>query len=689
MRKNITKNIILLGFILFILRSNYYVFAETETVEKDAVLNNIIVNNEIAEENIAIDEIIDKEEINEEKIDDLEEIKETEEKLIEEENKEENKEEIVEEKNVLNNILTTPEPEENYYTGEEAETEKRENKFSNVTEEMLDPEYWEDKTIIDKDKEILNNEDIDRINQEIVNNKASTNVRDLTTFPDTFDADNIRNSLASDAILTRALYINGTLINNTEYFTNLQNAMRETGFTGTKNTIYSICTNRADLKSWPIDDVIGYSATDPDDEMESAALNLNEPFIIMGVCQVGENKYYWGYSTNCTGWINAKNLAICDNKEEWLGYWKVETTNDDFVVVIDNQIDLKKENSEDKNMMLGTILKLVPDEEIPVSLKNKIDENYVVYIPSKDEEGNAKKEIAILDKNLNVNQGFLKLTQTNFLKAAFSCIGDPYGWGGMEGKMDCSLYTRSIYKCFGLELPRNTTWQQYVPNQKIDISKMTDEEKDKLISTLPAGALLYFSGHAMAYIGMDDNKNFVISDMGSAIEEGGTALESVNCVNVNSLIVIRKTGTTWLNNLVTIINLSNDIDIKDCEVLISDQDFIYDGNEKKPVVTLKYNGNYLFQDINFKVEYINNVDTGIATIKINGINNFDGEIYKTFEIKNIEDVKNNENANTNTETNNILKEDTKINVPKTGDNFELIIILCAISLLGLMITRKK
>ena len=73
-----------------------------------------------------------------------------------------------------------------------------------------------------------------------------------------------------------------------------------------------------------------------------------------------------------------------------------------------------------------------------------------------------------------MHKGYLPLTQNNVLDVAFSCIGDEYGWGGMNGNMDCSLYTRNIYKCFGLELPRNTTWQEKVPEKYVNVSNMSD-----------------------------------------------------------------------------------------------------------------------------------------------------------------------------------------------------------------------
>ena len=47
----------------------------------------------------------------------------------------------------------------------------------------------------------------------------------------------------------------------------------------------------------------------------------------------------------------------------------------------------------------------------------------------------------------------------------------------MLDSVDCSNYIRDIYKCFGLSLARNTTWQSAMPVYKYDVASSTDEEK--------------------------------------------------------------------------------------------------------------------------------------------------------------------------------------------------------------------
>ena len=72
--------------------------------------------------------------------------------------------------------------------------------------------------------------------------------------------------------------------------------------------------------------------------------------------------------------------------------YKVNITGKDFLVVTQDNIILEpstssKETSE-VELKLGTVLKLVPESEIPESVNERATwNNYVVYLPTRNEEG--------------------------------------------------------------------------------------------------------------------------------------------------------------------------------------------------------------------------------------------------------------------------------------------------------------
>ena len=68
-------------------------------------------------------------------------------------------------------------------------------------------------------------------------------------------------------------------------------------------------------------------------------------------------------------------------------------------------------------------------------------------------------------------------------------------------------------------------------------------------------------------------------------------------------------------------------------VTLNPDTYVYDGNEKKPTVTVTYDGQILTENTSYKLTYANNKDAGTASVTINGINSLHGQIVKNFIIK--------------------------------------------------------
>lgn len=496
-----------------------------------------------------------------------------------------------------------------------------------VTKEMCDSSYWYDKGIIDSDRVLMTADEISKINQAAIDGKG-TNVIDIFGIKGTYNADSSRQSLAGIAVPTRSLYINGELIDNAAYFANISNAIKASGYTGSEaETRFAVCTKRCDITSIPTSDIIGYSAEDPDNEYTGSALNVNEPFAIRQKCDIDGETFYWGYSYMCSGWVNAENLAICDSREQWIDACKTDPSDEDVLVVIEDKIvtepSIRVPYSSEVKLTFGTVLKLVPEKEIPESIGERATWfNHVVYLPTRNAEGRFEKKAALISMHNKVSIGFMPFTQKNILDVAFSCLGNRYGWGGMLDSMDCSLYTRNIYRCFGFIIPRNTTWQQLVPDTLISLDGMTEVQKGQLVETLPIGALLYFPGHTMMYTGTADNISYVISVLGSVVDvTGEIAIKKIYSVSLNPLIVRRGNGRTWLDNLSSVVLFSAPIDIEQCDISTAKNE---DGSLSVSVV---YNGKELYEGVNYTVSVLQD-----GTVMVTGINNFGGEALAQEEV---------------------------------------------------------
>ncbi len=488
-----------------------------------------------------------------------------------------------------------------------------------VTDEMTEPSYWYDKALPDENKVLMRPEQIEKVTQDSYTQEDNMNI-DLSKMSESFDADSLSDALASFSIPGSELYIDGELIDNDSYFSAIREAINTTSYSGEMNNIYGICTKYAEMRSYPINGITGYSPDDTDDEFQVSALSVNEPVVIRQKCEIKGETFYYCISSICTGWVNGNNLAICKDKAQWLDSWQVNINSDDFIVVTQDKIVTEKSvftpYASEVKLTIGTILKLVPTNEMPALVGERNTwNNYVVYLPVRDSQGNYEKKPALISQHNSVSTGFLPFTQKNLLNVSFSCLGNRYGWGGMLDSMDCSLYTRMIYRCFGFDLPRNTTWQQMIPNTHIDVSAMSDTDKKNLIKTMPAGTLLYFSGHTMVYVGTHDDTNYAISDLGTVVESvGDISILNAYSVVLNPLTVRRGSGITWLTAIDGIVLTVPDVDIKNCTIKVE-----RNCKDAETKVNVSYNGMELYEGVNYTVNY------GTNSITVKGINNFTGE----------------------------------------------------------------
>ncbi|MBR0415045.1 MAG: C40 family peptidase [Clostridia bacterium] len=439
--------------------------------------------------------------------------------------------------------------------------------FGGVSEEMCAPAYWADKSET-ADETMLTLDEIAAYNAAGVE-ASGTMLFDVEQRTPVVNADSQKakliasveadyfNSAKND--LRRNYYLEGEKLDKS-YFDALITAIEQTAWSGGEmDMLYAICTKQANVMGLPSDDIIGYSATDPDSESQNTALKVGDPCLVLQKCEVGGETFYYVLFDHLFGWVNAQNLAICADRAAWLDAWKYDINSKDILVVTSNKVITEKSKTlpltSEVKLTLGAVLKLVPAAEIPASLgERNAWNNYTVYLPARDAAGNYVKQPALISQNAGVSIGFPAFTERNLAKVALSCLGDRYGWSGMLDAMDCTLYTRDVYRCFGFKIPRNTTYQRNVPGTKKDVSALSDSEKQALLETMPIGALLYMEGHAMVYLGSENGVGYVISALGTAIEpEGDKGVQSTYSVIVNPLTALRKSGNTWLREVHTII----------------------------------------------------------------------------------------------------------------------------------------
>ena len=431
-----------------------------------------------------------------------------------------------------------------------------------VTSEMSAASYWSDK-MDDPEKTLVTMDDIKAINKSI-EDASGTNVGDLSTFPQKeFDAAAAAQSLYNSALADAEYFYNVYGAKYDGYGNGyatfddaragmfdamIDNCIDEEA-TGVQPVQYAICTKRTNVLCFPSTERVLDDRDDPDfDYQYQSPVRVGEPVIIKARSK--DHKFYSAVTTCTSGWIPAEDIAVCRDKDEWLGAWKFGS--DETLVVYDDKVFTEDSNSapETANVKLsmGTCLKLAKESEWTGLITNRsAHNNHVVWLPIRDSNGKYDKKLALVSEHLKVSEGFLPLTHANVAMVTMNWLGNCYGWGGMLGSEDCSGYVRDVYKCFGLELARNTTWQGNQPVKKFDLNGLGDKERTELIKKLPVGSVLIMPGHEMIYLGCEGDKLYVISSV-SKVVTGGEVKRIRNTV-INTLDIKRTSGNTWLQDL--------------------------------------------------------------------------------------------------------------------------------------------
>lgn len=97
------------------------------------------------------------------------------------------------------------------------------------------------------------------------------------------------------------------------------------------------------------------------------------------------------------------------------------------------------------------------------------------------------------------------LTRRAIITEALSYLGTPYGFGGLDGGIDCSRLLLDLFASFGVELPRFSGWQAKAGSFSYDVAGIGDEVKQSIIdqADLSGVVILQLPGHIMLYLGRD------------------------------------------------------------------------------------------------------------------------------------------------------------------------------------------
>lgn len=419
----------------------------------------------------------------------------------------------------------------------------------NVGTEMLDVNYWLYKTSR-ADEVLMDSSAIHAWNEKTANDQKDGNGFYRFAAPDgdrTVSGEMLTKILTEFKIPEKTKYINAIPV--TQEYWELLSALVNTAAVKEQNPVrYGICLKRGDIRVFPTDAAItGSQAYTFDDDMQNSSILVNEPVVVLHTSADGN--WYYIQTNYCGGWVHVSDIALCSSYAEW----EKACNPEQFLIVTENKFCLDEDPfnlvTSGLELTMGTKLALVPQKDFRKTVEGReAFDNYIVKIPARDEKGMLYYENAFLPVSAGVHVGYLDYTQGNVLRLAFDCLGERYGWGGMYDARDCSQYVMELYRCFGFQLPRNSSGQASMNSTTINVSDLTNAEKEALLRMLPVGAVLYFPGHVMMYLGETQGNYYVISSVGSFVPEDSVTgdIARTHSVMITDLNTKRASGKTWL-----------------------------------------------------------------------------------------------------------------------------------------------
>ena len=423
-----------------------------------------------------------------------------------------------------------------------------------VTGEMTEPSFWSDMAE-DPDALLASPAEIARINAAALATEGS-NMHDLRNLPDRFDGLEYRAALEENAASDAAYFLGWTYDEtgkklSREDFDRIIANCADPGARANMPLRFGVAADRALLTVFPYDGQILDDPADKDFDYQGlVGIRMNEPVAVFA--DSADGKYYQVQTSCCSGWVRKEDIALCADRAEWLSAWDIPAEK--RLVFWGDKLYTEDSRTHPETsrrlITMGTVLERMDLEDPEALIANRLPiHNYAVYLPVRNPDGSYAKTPALLNARAELSEDFLPLTPANLAKVALASLGDAYGWGGTLFSEDCTSLSRNVFRCFGLDLPRNGNWLWPLAMPKIDATYLTTEEKEALLDALPLGTILDFPGHQMMYLGKVEGEYYCVSAVSSMISPYSGRRLRTRTVQINSLDVLRGSGITWLQSV--------------------------------------------------------------------------------------------------------------------------------------------
>ena len=228
------------------------------------------------------------------------------------------------------------------------------------------------------------------------------------------------------------------------------------------------------------------------DALQNSALKPAEPLAIYA--QSKDGLWYFIATGTVVGWVRSHKVAFVDDD------FRERCELAEHRVVVRDNVRVRNEKKE----VLATIKM---GAVIPA-------EGEALLLPVRDKQ-TGLTAVAKFTPERGVALPFpVPFTPRNAVRAIGQAMGEPYGWGGMNGFRDCSALTRDYFSVFGVWLPRNSGDQARTgAGMPLRNVKVADRAGTIAENGVPFATLIHMPGHIMLYAGMHEGVPVVIHNV--------------------------------------------------------------------------------------------------------------------------------------------------------------------------------
>jgi cell wall-associated NlpC family hydrolase len=264
----------------------------------------------------------------------------------------------------------------------------------------------------------------------------------------------------------------------------------------------AVTVNRTDFRhlptrephsSYPIGPGKGY----PFDNLQESSAPAGMPVLVTLVSR--DRKWFLTETSHLLGWVSATNIAAVD--PQFMRTWE----NGRYVTIVRDKTPVTGGKRVLFRAPMGAVFPTIGEDA----------ERTWIWTAVRDARGKAFLRKAAVAKKAAADKP-VPFTPRHVARLARELAGEPYGWGGLGGKRDCSAMIRDLFAPFGLWLPRNSS-EQARAGKFTSFRNLSSAEKEALIvrEGAPWRTLLWTPGHIMLYIGVHQGKPLIFHNFWS------------------------------------------------------------------------------------------------------------------------------------------------------------------------------